>query len=233
MTFAEIEKRLVQWAFGYLIIFSLVAFATGGAELSAVAMEWGIFLSWVYGIAPLLGRKGLPMLKRRLSGYHFGPKVFFFIFAAVFALIEEALAVIWNDFTPPLFGQSVAPLLTASTNYFEVIVLHSVVVFLPLFLVWAYLLYYGKYSPREAYLYFGLTGVLAEYMFNPSVLALLAGGFWILIYGSMVYHPAQFVFGKGEGALHVTWKRLVVAVFLPLLASIPVAILIDILKGTS
>lgn len=233
MTFERLEKRLTQWTFGYLIIFSLVALATGPVERSAIVMQWGVFLSWVYIIAPLLGRKGLPFLKQRLSRFTLGPKRLFFVFALVFALTEEALAVLWNNSVPSFFGQAVEPVLTASTNYFEVILLHSVVVFLPLFLVWAYLLERGKYSPREAYLYFGITGVLAEYIFNPGVLALLAGGFWILIYGSMVYYPARFVFGKEEGGLHVSWRRAVVAVFLPLLASVPLAILIDIVKGTS
>jgi hypothetical protein len=233
MTFERLEKRLTQWAFGYLIIFSLVALATGPVERSAIVMQWGSFLSWVYIIAPLLGRKGLPLLKHRLSRFTLGPKRLFFIFAALFALIEEALAVFWNNITPSFFGQAVGPVLTASTNYFEVILFHSVVVFLPLFLVWAYLLEHGRYSSREAYLYFGMTGILAEYIFNPGILALLAGGFWILIYGSMVYYPARFLFGEEKSNLNVTWRRAVVAVFLPLLASVPLAILIDILKGTT
>ena len=232
MTFEKLEKRLTQWAFGYLIVFSLVALTSGPVERSAIVMQWGIFLSWVYIVAPLLGRVGLPRFKQSLSKFTLGPKRLFFIFATLFALTEEALAVLWNNVTPSFFGQTAGPVLTASTNYFEVILLHSVVVFLPLFLVWAYLLAHGRYSPREAYLYFGITGILAEYIFNPSILALLAGGFWILIYGSMVYYPARFVFGKEEGRFHVTWRRALVAVFLPLLVSVPLAIIIDIVKGT-
>jgi hypothetical protein len=104
-----------------------------------------------------------------------------------FALLEEAVAVGINNFYYPV-TQGVG-MLTASTNYWEVVSRHSVIAFLPLFVIFG--IYVGKFRPTHSkvFLGFGIAGVLAEATIG-GMLSILQAGMWILVYGLMVYLPA-------------------------------------------
>ena len=61
---------------------------------------------------------------------------------------------------------------------------------------------------------FGITGSLAE---GPSN---VIGGFWVFVYGLMVYLPACTV-PADRGARPVRWWHYPLAVFLPIVAAVP------------
>jgi hypothetical protein len=52
--------------------------------------------------------------------------------------------------------------ITASSNYFVVACFHSVVVFVPVFVAWAWMLSRWDFSPLKVLLLFGITGSIAE-----------------------------------------------------------------------
>jgi hypothetical protein len=56
-----------------------------------------------------------------------------------------------------------------------------------MFIAWALMLSWWKFTPLKVMLLFGITGSIAEASIQPSN---LIGGFWIFVYGLMVYLPA-------------------------------------------
>lgn len=67
-----------------------------------------------------------------------------------------------------------------------VVFTNSVIVFVPLFLCWGWLLSRYDFRPIEVLLLFGLTGTLAETItFGPQ--NLIQVGMWVFVYGLMVY----------------------------------------------
>lgn len=73
---------------------------------------------------------------------------------------------------------------------------------------------------------FGITGSIAEASINPTS---LFGGFWVLVYGLMVYLPACTMPGD-RGAKPPGWWHYPVAVELPIVAAIPVVPLVVLLR---
>ncbi len=79
-----------------------------------------------------------------------------------FALLEEAGTTTLTNLAPLFGGVTDAARITASANYLEVVLLNSVVVFVPMFVAWAWLLSRNDYRPAEVLLLFGLAGTLGE-----------------------------------------------------------------------
>ena len=75
-------------------------------------------------------------------------------------------------------------------------------------------------------LLFGITGSLAEATINPTS---LVGGFWVIVYGLMVYLPACTV-PRDRGAKPFHWWHDPVAVCLPFLGVIPGGLVAKILR---
>ena len=73
-------------------------------------------------------------------------------------------------------------------------------------------------SPYNVFLLFGITGSLGEGSINPIS---LFGGFWVFVYGLMVYLPACTVPADRGGEALACWWHYPMAIFLPLLAAIP------------
>lgn len=58
----------------------------------------------------------------------------FVLTAIIFALVEEAIATIMTNMAP-FFGLKIGDAyITASENYFDIILFHSVIVFIPMFI---------------------------------------------------------------------------------------------------
>ena len=158
-------------------------------QRATIFMAWGLILLWV-----VFG--GNLMYKHRDSVKQFVQKiplkwqVKFVLFATFLILIEEAITTIMTNLAP-VFG---APLgsayITASANYLDVIFFHSVIVIAPMFVAWAVILHYYKFSPFAVFLLFGITGTIAEGMFSGSWGSF---GMWIFVYGLMIYLPAYCV----------------------------------------
>lgn len=212
---------LIKLIGGYsLLVLGLISFAVltsdaPSAEKAIIRMALGLNLIWVVLLGALMVRFRDPVQKliRRIP-LPWGLK--FFLFCIVLALLEEAVTVSLTNLAP-LFGAPVGEaFITASANYLHTVLFHSVIVFLPMFLTWTVLLRYFDFSPLVVFLCFGLTGSLAEMsMSTTNVLA----GFWVFVYGLMVYLPAYSLPAE-RGARRPPWWSYPLAVISPLLAPI-------------
>jgi hypothetical protein len=124
--------------------------------------------------------------------------------------------------SPLLGGVTDAARITASKNYLEVVFLHSVIAFVPLFLCWGWLLSRYDFQPSQVLLLFGLNGTLAETLsFGPQ--NLIQVGMWVWVYGLMAYLPACTV-PVDRGARHARWWHGLMAIFLPLVFVAPLGL---------
>ncbi len=146
----------------------------------------------------------------------------FILLCIIFAMLEEAVTTSLTNLAPLLGGVTDAARITASKNYLEVVLKHSVIAFVPLFLCWGWLLSRYDFRPIEVLLLFGLNGTLAETItFGPQHLAEV--GMWVWVYGLMMYLPACTV-PEERGASTARWWIWVMAVFLPLVFIIPLVL---------
>lgn len=188
-------------------------------------MADGMILLWI-----IVGGSLTPMLRRRLvpriTAIPIDWRARFVLFCTAMALIEEVITTTMTNLAP-LFGTTPEEAhITASTNYFHVVLCHSVVLFFFMFIIWAWMLARWDFSPLKVLLLFGITGSLAEATMNP---ANLIGGFWVFVYGLMVYLPACTV-PRDRGAKPVRWWHYPLAVFLPFLGVIPGGLVATILR---
>ncbi len=189
---------------------------------AVLGMGWGLLLLWVAvcGLSMLYWRERLNQLAARLP-IPWGLK--FVLGCTLLALLEEAITTTLTN-SAPLFGVAVGEAyITASASYLDVVLYHSVVVFVPMFIAWALLLRWWRFSPFAVFLLFGITGTLAETLtFGSQNLANFA--FWILVYGLMVWLPAHWP-PRDRPARPPRWWSYPVAVFLPFLFVPLVAVL--------
>ena len=118
-----------------------------------------------------------------------------------------------------LFGVRIGEVyITASANYLDVVLGHSVIVIAPAFLAWVVLLGRYRFPPVAVLLLFGITGTLMEMVGDPRQAA--QAGMWILVYGLMAYLPASTVPpdrpARQPKARHYIAAVLVPFLFLPL-----------------
>jgi hypothetical protein len=154
-------------------------------------------------------------------------RVRFVIMATLLALIEEAITTSMTNLAP-LFGVPVgSAYITASANYLDVVCLHSVVVFVPMFVAWAVLLQRVDFRPSVVFLLFGLTGTLAEAGFGGAQ-AFAEIAMWVFVYGLMVYLPAYCLPAERAARPPRGWHY-ALAVVLPFIFAIPVAAVVGAL----
>ncbi len=155
-------------------------------DRAIILMADGLILFWI-----IIGGSLTPMMRRmlvpKLCAISIDWRVRFVLLCTAMALIEEVITTTMTNLAP-VFGTTPEEAhITASTNYFVVVCFHSVVVFVPMFIAWALMLSWWKFSPLKVLLLFGITGSIAEASIQPSN---LIGGFWVFVYGLMVYLPA-------------------------------------------
>ena len=124
-------------------------------------MALGLFLFWIVlgGALSLLLRKRVRSVLRRFDAHW---RIAFVLFATVLALLEEAVTTTMTN-AAPLWGVPVGKAyITASANYLEVVLYHSVIVFVPMFIAWAWLLRRYAFSPAAVFVLYGCSGALAE-----------------------------------------------------------------------
>ena len=193
---------------------------------AVLLMGSGLVLVWVV-LGGLLQRLLRGPARAFLQGVRLDPRIKFVALATALALAEEAVTTTLTNLAP-LFGVPYgSAYITASGNYFDVVCLHSVVVFIPMFLAWSLLLQRYDFSPNAVFLLFGLTGLTSEVSFSGTQ-AFLQFGLWIFVYGLMVWLPAH-AFAAGRGARKPPWWMYPAAVFLPVLFAIPVAVVVGLL----
>ena len=188
-------------------------------------MADGMILLWI-----IVGGSLTPMLRRRLvpriTATPIDWRIRIVLFCTAMALIEEVITTTMTNLAPVFGSTPEEAHITASTNYFVVVCFHSVVVFVPMFIAWALMLSRWDFSPLKVLLLFGITGSIAEASMNPTS---LIGGFWVFVYGLMVYLPACTV-PRDRGARPLRWWHYPLAVVLPIIATIPVVPVVVLLR---
>ncbi len=177
----------------------------------------------------VIGGGAMYLARDRVRGFAgkspFGKGATFVMFSVGLALLEEGVTTTLTNLAP-VFGNSRA-FITASRNYLEVVVWHSVIVIAPMFFVWARLLARYRFSPSAVFLLFGLNGVLAELLLGGP--ALVMAPIWIFIYGLMIFLPA-YSFPSGTEARAPRWYHYPGAIGACLAASVLVALAVNLLS---
>jgi hypothetical protein len=195
---------------------------------AVLIMGWGLIILWIagcgslmYGFRDSIRAAGLKIpLDWRIK---------FFLGATLLAMIEEVITTSMTNLAPLLGVEVGKAYITASTNYLDVICFHSVVMFIPLFVGWTWILSRYRFSPFAVFLLFGLTGTMAEATFGPQHLMEFA--LWIYVYGLMVYLPAYCV-PSDRTAREVRWWHYPLAVIVPFLFEVlvPTGLLIKLIS---
>jgi hypothetical protein len=183
-------------------------------------MGIGLILIWcvVGGLAMYAARDRFVEWTRRIP---VGWRTRFIVLCIVFASLEEAVTTSLTNMAPLLGGVTDAAAITASKNYLVVVLKHSVIVFVPWFICWAWLLSRYDFRPAEVMLLFGFTGTFAETI-TFGLQNLAGAGMWTYVYGLMIYLPAATV-PEQRGARSARWWTWPMAVLLPVVFAVPLA----------
>jgi len=217
ITAAGLVKAIAVYSFlAVSLISNLVLFSDATVhEKAVIKMALGLILIWIIigGALMYRFREEISDLVRR---FPLPWQVKFPLFCTILALLEEVVTVSMTNLAP-VFGSEVGlSYITASANYLHTVLFHSVIVFIPMFLVWTVLLHYFDIPASHAFLLSGLTGSLAEMsMSSTNILA----GFWFFIYGLMIYLPV-YSLPKERTARKAKWWVYPLAVAAPLLSPI-------------
>ncbi len=189
-----------------LMLFSgflyLVAKDAGDSTAYAmVRMAWCLIIVWV-----VLGGGAMYLFRNRVRAFlravSFPWQVTFVLSATALALLEEVVTVTLTNLAPA-FGVRVGQaFITASTNYFDVVLFHSVIVFIPMFIAWSLLLTRYDFKPFAVFFLFGAMGIVGEATIVGPASALAGAVMWIFVYGLMVYLPA-YAIPENRGARSV------------------------------
>jgi len=187
-------------------------------------MLWGLNIGWIlgFGVISIRFRGKVIQLGRLYPSLKW---IIFFSFSAIFILIEEAITTGLTNIAP-LFGAAIGDVyFTASTNYIDVILFHSVIVFLPQIALLGWFLSKYAISPFTAFLLYGTTGFINESLFsglNPMQLPL-----WMLVYGLMVYLPAHVFATQNNRKILKPWAYLFIVIGL-IISTLPVVAALNI-----
>lgn len=198
-----------------LISWLVFASDAGSDQKAVIKMALGLIFFWI-----IIGGSLMVSFRDPIRDFFLGLAwpwwLKFPIFCTLLALMEEGVTVSMTNLAP-LFGSRVGQaFITASANYLHTVLFHSVIVFIPMFLVWTVVLRYFDFPAIQVFLLFGLTGSLAEMSMSPSN---ILGGFWFFVYGLMIYLPA-YSLPSNRGAKTPRWWAYLLAVGAPLLAPI-------------
>jgi hypothetical protein len=177
-----------------------------------MGMMLGLYLAWI--IPASIAQWRLKPVAEKLAERRDGSwRLRFFLLCVAMAMIEEAVTTLMTN-AAPLFGVKVGQVyITASSNYWDVVLGHSLIVIVPTFLAWTWLLNRYRFRPVQVLLLYGCTGTLMEsFSGGPQQI-----GMWILVYGLMVYLPACTVPDDRPGRKPLT-RHYLAAVFVPFLA---------------
>lgn len=222
----KVYKVIIILGYLYCLLFLPLLFIdtlNNQIDNAIVLMSIGLVVCWmgIFGLfSYLVGGKVKPI--------SYKPVLSFILFCILLALFEEGIAVSMTNIVSNVKGvSSDEAYITASTNYFEVVMFHSVVVFIPMFISWGLVLRKYSFHPLAVYVLFGITGTISEALAF-GVGSLFNGLMWISVYGLMIYLPAKLV--QFNSSIKPKWYFYIVMVFLPILFSLPVVILINLIR---
>ena len=176
-----------------------------------IGMGWGLIGLWIGiggGLMFVLRERVQALLARLRLGWRWQ----FILFSTILALVEEAITTAMTNLAPVFGVRPGEAFITASANYLDVVAMHSVVVFIPMFVAWQWLLGRWRFTPFQAFLLFGISGTLAECSFG--VQHLREFGLWIFVYGLMIWLPAHCVPAE-RPARRPSWWHFPLAVVMP------------------
>lgn len=126
----------------------------------------------------------------------------------------------------PVFGARVGEAyITASANWLDVVLFHSVVVFVPDFIALAWVLGRRDLSPFAVFIAFGIVGTLGEAIFAGRIDALIGFPMWMFVYGLMVWLPACALPPAAErGAQPSRWYHAVLAAPVVFVLALPMIV---------
>lgn len=223
----KIQKWFVVILLAVLIIFTALLFINVRHDQVAraiIQMAMGLIIAWVCigGFLMYRFRDRVRNFVLTLPGHW---KIKFILFATLLALIEEAIAVSMTNLAP-FFGVSRGmAYITASTNYFDVVFFHSVIVFIPLFIATASLLARYQFSAFSLFVIFGIVGTVCEALYAGNVSMILAAYQWIFIYGLMMYLPV-YSLPENRGARPPRFWNYVLAPVQIFVQALPLLILV-------
>lgn len=227
MSAARIIQFLGILGLLFIALLTIEVRQSGDAVSRAInGMTWGLILLWIV-LGGLLTLRFRNAIRQRILKIDLNWRVKFVLMAVGLALIEEAITTGMTNLAP-LFGMRFGEAyITASANYFDVVLFHSVIIFVPMFIAWAWLLGRYDFSPSAVFLLFGLTGLLGEIIsFGPDNLFNI--GFWTYVYGLMIYLPAYSIPAE-RNAKPPRFYHYLLAVILPTVCSIPVIIVVNLI----
>ncbi len=213
------KQIFIKLLLGWLLVSTAlvtVASLSNPVQRAILGMGWGLIVLWILVCGGLMYRFR-DRIRNAVLAVPLPWQAKFAILATGLALIEEAITTTMTNLAP-IFGVAVGQAyITASTNYFDVIFFHSVIVFVGPFVFWALALKRYDFSPFAVFLIFGISGIFAETSIA-GVQAFLAFGLWIFVYGLMIFIPAYSAPPAEErGARKPKPYHYILMVFLPVL----------------
>ena len=213
-------KRIFIILFGIWLLLStfiVTLFLLGNPIARAViGMGWGVIIFWIMICGGLMYRFR-ESIRNTVLKIQLPWQIKFVLFVTLLALLEEVVTTTMTNLAP-FFGVKIGEAyITASTNFFDVVFFHSVIMFVGPFIFWALALKRYDYSPFATFLIFGISGVFAEVSFGGPQ-HFLEFGFWIFVYGLMIFLPAYSLPSAEErGARPTRFYHYILMIFLPVL----------------
>jgi len=215
--FTKIQMAFLGALLGWLALTTSLVMAVSWrspTHRAVIFMAVGMIFLWIAVCGTLMVRFRDPISNWVLS-IRLDWRVKFVLFCTILAMIEEAITTTMTN-CAPLFGVRIGQAyITASANYFDVICLHSVIIFVSLFVGWAAILKRFDFKPFAVYVLFGITGTLAETQFG-GLQHILEYAMWSYVYGLMIWLPARSV-PISRGATVPRWWMYPAAVLIPFL----------------
>ena len=217
ITARSLVKALGVYSLLVISLISILVFSSDAQayERAMIKMALGLILFWVM-IGGTLMYRFRDQLRDIVLKIPLPWWLKFPVFCTFLALLEEVVTVTMTNLAPVLGSAVGEAFITASANYLHTVLFHSVIVFVPMFLVWTVLLRFFDFPATQVFLLFGLTGSIAEMSMSPTN---ILGGFWFFVYGLMIYLPV-YALPKDRGAKPPRWWAYFLGVGAPLLAPI-------------
>lgn len=183
---------------------------------AVIGMAWGVIIFWIIICGGFMYRFREP-IRNTVLKIQFPWQIKFVLFVTILALLEEVVTTTMTNLAP-FFGVKIGEAyITASTNFFDVVFFHSVIMFIGPFIFWVLALKRYDFSSFAAFLIFGISGVFAEVSFGGPQ-HFLEFGFWIFVYGLMIFLPIYSLPPAEErGARPAKFYHYILMIFLPVL----------------
>jgi hypothetical protein len=181
------------------------------AARAVFGMMMGLIIFWVF-IGGALQLRFRDRVREFVQHIPIHWRIKFVLFCILMAMLEEVVTVTMTNLAP-VFGVNYGEAyITASGNWFDVVFFHSVVVFVPMYVAWSWLLSRYDFSPNTVFLLYGFTGTLGETIsFGTQNIVLF--GLWVFVYGLMIYLPAYSIPVKRDARSPSWWHYPLTIVF--------------------